>query len=93
MRAKKLTKKDIYDVEFHDFLINLLRNRYPIKRIKNKKKFKRAILFKNASGEIPLFLSKETNQTIFNTLTKELYDIIGCNTKILSAAVFDYLYL
>lgn len=88
MKTKALNREDIYHLEFHEFLIDYLKEMFPIKRVKHRKKFSRAIVVKNET----LFLSYTPPQTIYNKLTTELYNIIGANPEILADAVFDYLY-
>ncbi len=86
--VKPLNKGDVYNLGFHNYLVDYLKEYYPIERIKDKKKFKRAILINYK----PIFLSNTESQTLFNSLTTELYNMIGADPELLGDAVFDYLY-
>ena len=88
MRVKGNKKSDIQNLDFHNFLIDTLKEIYPVQRIKDEKKFKRAIVVTRQT----IFLSETNNQALFNKLTTELYNIIGADPQILADAVFEYLY-
>jgi hypothetical protein len=71
---------------YYNLIIKLLKNSYPVVRLKHNKRFKRAIVI----DDQVVFLSLDQNKDHFHLLTDKISNIFSINYKLAMDIVKEY---